>query len=711
MADLSEITQQHKTSDLIEPLGGSKVTTIRGYRGAEIGRLVSRYGKPLVSYKLGSEDDQQAVQAEQETPDDRGVPPFVVVGLGRCGCHVSAELAEIMALNRPGGAGLRKHSDRSKWMSQFFGQRGDGPTLQFEPIMLIGDIDETAFVDVDGMLRQGGVPADVRKDFLKLNYQALAEGGVGHVPIFAEFVSKGILLLPAAEHTEGPLWSTARGLLLNFSTKRKQIPRLVFYVFSSGGGTGAGAAPEIMRAQSYAKTVTNVDREMYFTGVSILPANISRDQTLLINTGRTLVRYLADLNINLESTAAYDGAPSCAASSFIEMPDQLRPGVDLDENDGRITSRPILPWNALALISNDVMETSANQAQTFDEAESNANQYIAQQIFNLAAAQFPAAEFEKDEDSGPITKKNYQEVRLDPNDLKAGLTGPYAVCFAAAPTEVAADQDTHVVDEMFLRAISLASQHAVEGSKGSPLIEGISVSPFHKEEYHAIVESLRSFLNTEGQNGFTRESLGELRAIPFFERCPRIIYSLTSPQKSDIPNAYKERLGELIEWAFPNLIQTRSAISWGTTAFFSLSIFVETSVLLAPDVQLAIVNYLRLCWQQRRSDVGQFIEAYRRIREQEPPIMDEDIEAWLGEIEDYGINIPNFDNICAEHNRKWAHYVERYCSDPKRRTALLTHRVENSFITGSEAAAALRYLNYAYNLAKPKPVVDAGMLM
>jgi len=711
MADLSEMTQQDKTSGLIEPLGSGKVTTIRGHRGTEIGKLVSRYGKPLVSYYLGSDDDHTPLPADQDSPDDRGVPPFVVVGLGRCGCHVSAELAEIMALNRPGGAAHRKHTDKSRWMSQFFGQRGETPVLQFEPIMLIGDIDETAFVDVDGLMREGGVPADMRQDFLKLNYQALAEGGVGHVPVFAEFVTKGLLLLPATEPAEVPLWSTARGLLLNFSTKRKQIPRLVFYVFSSGGGTGAGSAPEIMRAQSYAKTVTNVDREMYFTGVGILPANISRDQTLLINTGRTLVRYLADLNINLESSAAYDGAPSCAASSFIEMPDQIRPGVDLDENDGRITSRPILPWNALALISNDVMETSANQSQTFDEAESNANQYIAQQIFNLAAAQFPAAEFEKDEDSGPITKKNYQEVRLDPNDLKAGLTGPYAVCFAAAPTDVAADQDTRVVDEMFLRAISLASQHSVEGSKGSPLVEGISVSPFHKEEYRTIVESLKNYLDAEGQEGLTKESLSELRAIPFFERCPRIIYSLTSPQKSDIPNSYKERLGELIEWAFPNLIQTRVAISWGTTAFFSLSIFVETSVLLVPDVQLAIVNYLRLCWQQRRSDLGEFIQTYRRIREQDPPIMDEDIEAWLGHTEDYGVNIPNFDNICAEHNRKWAHYVERHCSDPKRKKVLLTHRVENSLISGSEAAAALRYLNYAYNLAKPEPVIDASMLM
>jgi hypothetical protein len=710
MADISEVTQTKSDTGLIEPLHGLKETTIRGYRGATVGKLVSRYGKPLISYHLDSEDQAKQDQGNEQTPDDRGVPPFVVVGLGRCGCHVSAELAEMIAANKPGVRAHRKHGDKT-WVSQFFARQGNKPELQFEPIMLIGDIDETAFVDVDGLMREGGVPSDMRNDFLKLHFQPLAEGGVGHVPIFAEFIARGMLLLPSLIDRDVPLWSTARGLLCNFSTKRKQIPRLVFYIFSSGGGTGAGSAPEIMRAQSYAKAVTNVDREMFFTGVSILPANISRDQTQLINTGRTLVRYLADLNMNLQSSAAYDGAPACAAGSFIEMPDQSYVQDSLDVDESRMIARPILPWNALALISNDVMATSVRSAMTFDEAESNANQYIAQQVFNLAAAQFPAAEFEKEDDVAPITRKNYQEVRLDPNDLKAGLIGPYAVCFSAAPTEVAADQDTRVVDEMFLRSLSLASQHTVEGSTGSRLIEGISIAPFDKNEYQRIIESLRSHLLSDEQAVLSQESLSELTKIPFFERCPRIIYSLTAPQKTDIPNAYKERLGELIDWTFPNLIQTRSAISWGTTAFFSLSIFVETSVLLVPDVQLAIVNYLRLCWQQRRSDLNGFVEKYKQLRAQDPPITDEMVREWLGDVEDYGVNVPNFENTCSEHNRKWSHYVERHCNDPKRKKELLAYRVEDALITFPEAAAAIRYLNYAYNLTKPKPVIDASMLM
>jgi hypothetical protein len=561
-------------------------------------------------------------------------------------------------------------------------------------------------------MREGGVPKDIRGDFLKLHYQPLAEGGVGHVPVFAEFISKSLMLLPETNAEGEAVWSPARRLLLNFQTERHQVPRLVFYILSTGGGTGAGSGPEVMRAQSYAKAISNMDREMYFCGVGILPSSITRDQTQLVNSGRTLVRYLADLNLRLEDGSAYDQAPICQGSMFIEMSESAQAGgaaAGGDDEPARRERRPLLPWNAMALISNDVMTGSIDQALTFDEAESNANQYIAQQIFNLAAAQFPAAEFEKDE-ATPITKKNYQEIRLDPNDLKAGLIGPHAICFAAAPTEATSDQDVLVIDEMFLRALALPSQHTVEGSKGSRLVEGISIAPYEKAEYRRIIDSIGKGLKADAQSRLTEDSLRELRTIPFFERCPRVIYSLTGPQKKDIPNSYRERLAELMQWAFPNLIQTRGAISWGTTAFFSLSIYVETSVLLVPDVQLALVNYLRLCWQQRRSSVDEFIAEFKGFMNQEPPVTAEAVEQWLGPVERYGVNVANFDSRSAEYDRKWAKFVEQHCKEPRRKKALLQHRVEDVLVNASEVAAALRYLNYANHLTKPESIVDASQL-
>jgi hypothetical protein len=682
---------------------------VRGLRGSELGRLVSRFGKPLIAYWIDPLEASASAPVSPDVLSDKGVPPFVVVGLGRCGCHVSTELAEVVAANRPRGHKVAKTQSKSKWMSSFYSSGDGAPALRFEPIILVGDIDETTFPDVEGIMKEGGVPQDIRQNIMKLHYQPLAEGGVGHVPVFAEFVSRSLMLLPEINEDGLPIWGAARRLLLNFHSQREQVPRLAFYIFSTGGGTGAGSAPEIIRAQSYAKAVLNIDREMYFTGVGILPSNIVRDQTKLINTGRTLLRYLADLNLCLDDKGAYDRAPSCQAGSCLEV-SQRHLGTAAEGGEDVLTSRPLMPWNAMALISNDVMDIPEDNVLTFNEAESNANQYIAQQIFNLAAAQFPSAEFEKNGDKNSIKKKNYQEIRLDPNDLKAGLTGPYAVCFAAAPVDAGIEQDIRGIDEMFLRSLSLACRHEVDGSKGSPLIEGISIAPFDKALYADMIQTLQSQLQTDDSSCLTQESFEKLRALPFFERCPRIVYSLTSPQKKDIPNTFKERLNQLIEWAFPNLIQTRSAISWGTTAFFSLSIYVETSVLLVPDVQAAIVNYLRLCWQQRRSNMQEFVQKYRGILEQDPPITDESIREWLGSAEQYGINIPNFENTSSEYNRKWAKYVEANCKEPNRRKALLSHRVEDALMNSEEMAAALRYLNYAYHLAKPESFTDVSQL-
>ena len=699
----------------IDPVNFGAGEHILGPKGVELGRLVSLYGEPLINYCIEPEEmAERPKEPEEKLPYDKGVPPFVVVGLGRCGCHVAAEFAGMAAANRPGGVPIARNQ-RGTWVTNFFGTRqGLLPALQFEPIMLIGDIDETTFADVEGLMRQGGVPRDIREDFLKLHYQPLAEGGVGHVPVFAEFVSKGLLLLPEIDSDGMPAWSPARRLLLNFQTEGKQVPRLVFYIMSTGGGSGAVSGAVFMRAQSYAKAVSNVEREMYFCGVGIMPSSITRDQTQLINTGRMIVRYLADLNLRLDDTQAYDRAPICQASMFAEMSEAALsggPGLTRDADQQHLERKPLLPWNALALISNDVMNGLEDQTLTFGEAESNANQYIAQQIFNLAAAQFPAAEFEKDQDNTPITRKNYQQIRLDPNDLKSGLIGPHAVSFAAAPTEASNDRDLRVIDEMFLRALSLPGQYTVKGSHGNQLIEGISVSPCEKNQYQQMLAALTKEIETEQQARLTRESFENLCKIPFFERCPRIIYSLTAPQKKDIPSSYNERLSDLIEWAFPNLTQARGAISWGTTAFYSLSLFVETSVLLVPDVQLAIVNYLRLCWKQRRTDVNDFLAAYKKFKNQDPPITDEAVQEWLGETEQYGVNIPNFDSVSAEYDRKWLSFVERHCREPKRKRALMGHSVQNTLITSREVAAALRYINYANHLVRAEPILDIEKLL
>ena len=685
--------------------------------GTEIEGLVSRYGKKIIEYSF--RDEIRDVQVQSQA--DKGVPPFVVVGLGRCGCHVSAELSEIIAFNEPSAKGMAEDDLRFTWMSSFFrSKNGEPPALRFEPIVLVGDIDETSFDDVGGLLEQGGVPSYVQKGILQLNFRPLAEGGVGHVPIFAEFLTKALMLLPTPKNLEGCFWSDARKFLTTFRTEKRSIPRLVFYIFSTGGGTGAGSASEVMRAQSYAKAVGNVEREMYFTGTAIMPQDITRDQRTLMNTGRTIIQYLADLNLRLDTAIAYDEAPDCRASSYIEFARKAdgKDSASESEIDRTIHEKPMMPWNGLAFISNDVMSASSSDPLNLEEVESNANQYIAQQVFNLAAAQFPAAEFEKGKIGAggemshiSMSKKNYQAIRLDPNDLKSSLIGPYAVCFAAAPVDAISEKSTQLLDRMFLRALSLPRTSKIKGRFAARLIEGISVAPQNKQTYKHVISNIELDLKNRVANGLTRESFEKLREIPFFERAPRLIYSFTAPQKGDIPNSYKERLADLLEWTFPNLIQSRSAVSWGTTAFYSLSIYVETSVLLVPDIQLAILNYLRLCWQHRRTDIGKFKEKYKKFLDQEPPIDDGEIIEWLGEKERYGVNIGNFESISADYNRRWAAYVQKNCPDPAIQERLLEHQVEDVYLTAKEVASAFRYLNYANHLAKPLTIEDVTDLI
>ena len=84
--------------------------------GLEIEGLVSRYGKKVIEYSFSHEIQEPQVEPNKE----KGVPPFVVLGLGRCGCHVSAELSEIIAFNEPSTRGKTKNNPRFSWMSSFF---------------------------------------------------------------------------------------------------------------------------------------------------------------------------------------------------------------------------------------------------------------------------------------------------------------------------------------------------------------------------------------------------------------------------------------------------------------------------------------------------------------------------------------------------------------------------------------------------------------
>ena len=668
--------------------------------GTEVVRFISRYGKKLFNYHVNLAENQFDKFPSKENNPEKS-PPFLVIGLGRCGCHITADLAQIIASFSPKretivGENQEKNKNIfNKDLRELFRPSKSSPVLKFQPIMLIGDIDETAFQDVDGLLEHGGVTDEVKTRLIQLNYKPIAEGGAGHVPLFSEFLTKGILLLPHQSENKESDWREAKKFLTNNFFNSLQLSRLVFYIFSTGGGSGSGGAPEIMKAQRYAMSISNKpEPQIYFTGVGVLPQAIRKDRKTLINTGRNIIRYLADLNISLNEDSDYGKAPNFQASAVVDRNKGLEP-------------TKIMPWDGLALISNDVMSAMNDyQPLTLEEVESNTNQYIAQQIFNLAAAQFSVARFDKDEDV-QLTRENYQTIRLDPQDLKNGLVGPYGICFSVANSNQFLDKQSLGLDKMFLRAIGLPKYYSSErGENISSLIEGISVAPTDKKSYGDLLKKLWKKLEV---NSLEAQDFEEIKEIELFQKCPRVVFVFTAPQDGRIDAHSHERISTLIEWLFPNLQQRRLAVVRGTTAYYTLSIYIETSVILTPDIQSAIKNYLKLCWKQRTTSPEKFKQTYKEFIEQQPPILDEKVAEWLGETENYGVEVNNFNTLKDELNSKWQNYLgknsQELLNNPYSRD-LTDYRVESTYMLASEVASALRFINYANRFELPDIILD-----
>jgi hypothetical protein len=658
-------------------------------------KLISHYNKQLFEYYLNLNNNDVELAPELDSNSEES-PPFLVVGLGRCGCHVTAELAEIIASNsaRTDENGA-KEREKGRKMLDLFRSGKSAPVLKFEPVLLVGDIDETAFQDVDGLLKKGGVPEEIVKKLLRLNYNPLAEGGVGHVPLFAEFITRGMLLLPTKQETNDSSWMPARNFLTNNFFSDRRTSRLVFYIFSTGGGSGSGSAAAMMKAQRYAMSVSDKPKpQIYFTGVAVMPENIIQNRRHLINTGRNIIQYLADLNIALTDEACYTSAPVFNASAEVHVGNK---------------KTKMMPWDGLALISNDVMSAIGNETIVPQEVvESNTNQYIAQQMFNLAAAQFSAATFEKDE-TVEITKENYQAIRLDPQDLKNGLVGPYGICFGAATANQILDKTGLGLDKMFLRAIGLPRYYPGEkNDEELGLIEGISVCPAKKAQYAVLLQDIAQKIESKPEKHLEKHDFERLRELPVFQKCPRLVFVFTAPQESVIPSTVKERISSLLYWLFPSLEQVRGAIVRGTTAHYTLSIYIETSIILSPDIQSAVKNYLKLCWQQRRTSSEEFRAKFLSYIEQQPPISDAEIVEWLGETEDYGVNIPSFGVLKDELNQRWQNYLEkdRDSIESSALHELSNYNVDCAYLKASEVAAALRFMNYANHFELPDMIVD-----
>lgn len=645
---------------------------------------------------------------------DADPPPFAVVGLGRCGSHITQRLADMI------GEATREERGARKWFQGLFG--GKQNLRELVPFMIIGDTDHTTWGELQRTISHR---ESVRENVLHLDFAPIAMGGAGHVPLFSEFLTRALLAasLPNASGSDArgasqTRWRDGYQYLVNIDPDRT---RLVFYVFSTGGGTGAGASIELMRGQrrSLAERSSSTG-QTYFSGVAILPGSDERDLRRTINTGRTIVRYLAELNIlTSDEDSFYNSAPSFAAgarwSGTTGEPDRQT------ENNQRNAETigepgesqvPLLPWDGMALVSNAVMAcVGGAQKQSMEAAEQYANQYVAQQMFTLAAAVFPAMENSPDEgadepavasDDGGAdrakVRQYYQSIRLDPQDLKSGLVGPYAIGFSSSPS---IDPELRSVDNLFVRALCLPT---VQGD----LIEGISISPSEVEDYQR--ETAQLLTATEQKDmRISRDSFAWHRGLPFFSCCSRVVVVLTRPSRTrlTVPAKVESRLRDLVSWLFPNSGQARIAIVFAKTDRFLLSLYIEGSAVLAPEVQHAIMTYMKMCWKnQRMATPGTFLAGYKRLLTSSHPPTENDIVSFLGEVERYDLNVPDYANEARKFEGMWASFLSRRVAEEviSREKALAmasVHTLEKHRMTSGPMTSAIRYLNYICRYMSP----------
>jgi hypothetical protein len=476
--------------------------------------------------------------------------------------------------------------------------------------------------------------------------------------------------------------------LLDYTTREANPTRMVFYVFSAGGGSGSGSSAELMRAQRLAIVAAdNPDPEMYFCGFSVLPYDQHINKIHRVNTGRFFIQYLADLGVRLPDNTYYYRA--------LEYDYGLC--ADLGNSE-----RPIEPWNGLAVVSNDTLRAMDAEA-TKEEVDQNVNQYVAQQIFNLASGQISVLEYERTEDISP-SLLNFQSVRMDPADLKNGLIGPFAVGFAvaeAAPTQAKSSW----IDAMILRALmSPQLNESYESSKKTGLIQGLSIAPEamgskEQEDYDKAITSLYGQISDKASSGLTKELVSFFRQIPLFERCPKVIFVFTAPQAGIIPGNVDRRLAEVLSWIMPNLNQARYAVVRGTTEVYTLSIFMQSSVVLCPEVLDSIRDYLYLCWKTRALEQDEFEKLWQSFIYDDPNVDEAKVRDVFGDYENLGPEFDRFDRTIRDYEQKWQSVLNGFASLVGEDLAQLRgYSLASCLVNYREVASALRYLRYVHNV-------------
>jgi|GEM_PF-133290 len=534
--------------------------------------------------------------------DSQDFPSVCLIGLGRCGSNIALDVSTLVYNARryffneydDTGKQAEDSNQRSfKWIRKSLQRQSKTkPVFLIEPLVMLGDLDK----DIKGRIQHSHQDKNSQflQDYTKMKIMDLSEihaGGAGNAPILGQYLAK-IILNKDIENFSDNDWKHIHSYLIDSCGIKANQSRLYFYIFSAGGGTGSGMASEFGLAQQYAYTGktfdTNPDTttdshhsfvfEPIFTcGICILPnisdERIEMSEALHINAGRLLCKYLSE---EWDFSYNFDNEVSGEANAM----------------------QRIRPWNAMMLISNDIMryaeETDDSDIQNIDvnSMEKFANQYISQQIFNILTAQSVTADYDK----------NYfhqagidigETIRLDANDLFMSLAGPVAVAYA----ESVVSESTTVgqgklkvleknsvaldIEDLFYRSIDLP-----HFNKSTQAIEGISLLPIEPEQYR---KSLAEYKDKS-------YDATELRKLHFYQNCSSIVSIISLPKDYKLTYTDLNRLKQQLNHLFPNTTLKRYAIVIGASANLSLTTLIAKSPCLSDDFLTLLVAYVKRCF-------------------------------------------------------------------------------------------------------------------
>lgn len=536
-----------------------------------------------------------------EGEEPRSLPNFpsvCLIGLGRCGSNIALDVAGLVHSARnfyltefndeqARKSITEKESRPVKWIQRNLKMQPTTsvkPVFLIEPLVMLGDLDK----DIEGRIRFSSKSADGNflTDYNKLKIMDLSEvhaGGAGNAPILGQYLAK-IILNKDTENFNNTDWKFIHSYLIDSCGIKANQSRLYFYIFSAGGGTGSGMASEFGLAQQYSymsktfevkpeKDLASQNQSFVFepiftSGICILPnitdRNSEMSEALHINAGRLLCKYLSE-----EWNFSYN--------------------MDNEEDSHtENVMRRIRPWNAMMLISNDIMRYAEQndkeggiQYIDVNSMERHANQYISQQIFNILTAQAVTTDYDE----------NYfrragidigETIRLDANDLFMSLAGPVAIAYAeSVVTDDESGKANLDIDDLFFRSIDLP-----HFNKQTQAIEGISLLPIESERYR---EALKQYKDSD-------YNPRNLRNLHFFQNCSSVVSIVSLPKDYKLSYMDLNKLKTHLNQLFPNTTLKRYALVIGASANLSLTTLIAKSPCLSDDFLTLIVAYIKRCF-------------------------------------------------------------------------------------------------------------------